>query len=148
MTAARVTQEIIEIAQPSDLVCSIRNTQVIIEVASEFVGENRVTQEIIEVTQELVETPDQMRVTQAVTETSVVPDTANVRITQSVIEDERLPETANVRISQSVIENERRPSTANIRISQSVIELLRPNNPPPPRGLRTEYIHRRHFPGN
>jgi hypothetical protein len=145
----RVTQQILEIAEVAPNFPTLKVTQELVEIAQPGPApQAHITQQIIESTSQFEETPLDMRVSQAVTETSVVPDLAQVRASQGVIEVNKLPSTAKIRATQGVIEINKLPSTAKIRITQAVIELLRANTPPAPQGIRSEYIHRRHFPGN
>ena len=81
---------------------------------------------------------------QGVLEASMLPSTGNARAISGVVEIEMLPSTANAVARHGVIEISMLPSTTNCRILHGVIELLLTLRS----GIRPEYIHRRHFPGD
>lgn len=66
------------------------------------------------------------------------------RINQAAAEVNELPSSGKVRVIQAAAEIDELPSTTKLRVFQMVIEtdLLQKQ------GIRAEYIHRRHFPGD
>lgn len=72
------------------------------------------------------------------------PGTPKARANQAAVEVNILPDTAKIHALQAAIELDELPDTTLLRIIQALIEvdLLQGQ------GIRAEYIHRRHFPGD